>query len=52
MQDATSKIRTTVEQVSGDISFIADKVEELREVTPAVTGIVKETKEAFQKEEK
>jgi gas vesicle protein len=51
VKDATTKIRSTVEQVSGDISFIADKVEELREVTPAVKGIVKETKEVFQNEE-
>lgn len=52
VRETTTKIRSTFEQVSGDISFIADKVEELREATPAVTGIVKETKAAFLKEDK
>lgn len=50
VKEATNKIRTTVEQVSGDLNFIANKVEELREVTPQVAGIVKETKEVFQQE--
>ncbi|TKC16267.1 YtxH domain-containing protein [Robertmurraya kyonggiensis] len=47
----TSKLRSTVEQVSEDVSFIAEKVEELRDVTPTVVGIVKDTKEAFAHDE-
>lgn len=47
VKEKTSQIRTTVEQVSEDVSFIAEKVEELREVTPAVVGIVNDTKEVF-----
>lgn len=51
VKEASSQLRNTIEQVSDDVSFIAEKVEELREVTPAVTGIVKDTKEAFTKDE-
>lgn len=51
VREKTQKLRATVEQVSEDVSFIAEKVEELREVTPAVVGIVNDTKEAFMNEE-
>ncbi|MDZ5473533.1 YtxH domain-containing protein [Bacillus sp. 31A1R] len=51
VRETTQKIKTTFEQVSEDVSFIAEKVDELREVTPAVAGIVKETKEAFTHDE-
>lgn len=47
LREKTQQLRTTVEQVSEDVSFIAEKVDELREVTPAVIGIVNDTKEAF-----
>lgn len=47
IREKTQQLRTTVEQVSEDVSFIAEKVDELREVTPAVIGIVNDTKEAF-----
>lgn len=45
------KLKTTVEQVNEDISYIVDKVEELRELTPKVTDILKETKDSFSKSE-
>lgn len=48
--NTTAQLRSTVEQVSEDVSFIAEKVEELREVTPTVVGIVHDTKEAFIKD--
>lgn len=48
----TSNMRTTMEQVSEDVTFIAQKVEELKDVTPQVVGIVKETKEAFTNDDK
>ena len=40
-------IRTTIEQVSEDVSFLAGKVEKLKETTPQVMEIVNDTKEAF-----
>lgn len=40
-------IRTTIEQVSEDVSFVAGKVEKLKETTPQVIEIVNDTKEAF-----
>ncbi|MDO6851094.1 YtxH domain-containing protein [Priestia megaterium] len=40
-------IRTTIEQVSEDLSFVAGKVEKLKETTPQVMEIVNDTKEAF-----
>lgn len=52
VKEKTNKLRTTFEQVSEDVSFIAEKVEELKEVTPSVVGIVKETKEVFSDDER
>ena len=37
-------IRTTIEQVSEDVSFVAGKVEKLKETTPQVMEIVNDTK--------
>ncbi|MFT8319867.1 MAG: YtxH domain-containing protein [Bacillus sp. (in: firmicutes)] len=45
----SEKIRTTAEKLSNDISFVLEKVEELKQVTPAIAGIVKDTKQAFSK---
>lgn len=47
--EITEKIRTAFEQVSEDITYITDKVEELRELTPQVKEIVKESKDSFSK---
>jgi gas vesicle protein len=47
--ETAGKIRSTFEQVSEDISYLVDKVEELRELTPQVKDIVKETKDSFSK---
>lgn len=51
LKEAAQKVRTTVEQVGEDLSFIAEKVEELRETTPQVTQMLKETKETFAKKD-
>ncbi|MCM3773406.1 YtxH domain-containing protein [Priestia aryabhattai] len=40
-------IRTTIEQVSEDVSFVAGKVEKLKKTTPQVMEIINDTKEAF-----
>lgn len=47
LRTKTEKLRNTVEQVSEDVTFIAEKVGELKEVTPAVVSLVSDTKEAF-----
>ena len=47
IQESTRKIRRTIEDVSGEVSFIAEKIDELRDTTPQVTEFVKETKEVF-----
>lgn len=49
IKDSAERLMETVDQVSEDISFITEKVDELKELTPQVTGILKETKEAFSK---
>lgn len=49
VKDTTVKLRTAFEQVSEDVAFITEKVEELKESTPQVTGMVKDTKAAFKK---
>lgn len=43
----TAQMREAVEQVSDDVTFIKEKVEEITEVTPQVMGMVKETKDAL-----
>lgn len=51
VKETAQKVKTTVEQVGEDLSFISEKVEELRETTPQVTQLIKETKETFTKKE-
>jgi gas vesicle protein len=49
--EKTKEFKETASQISEDISFITKKIDEIRELTPEVTGLVKETKEAFLKEQ-
>lgn len=49
VKETVMKVRTTVEQVSEDLSYISGKVEELRETTPQVAKILKETRDVFSK---
>jgi gas vesicle protein len=51
MKKKSNEIRVTVNQMSEDISYIVDKIEEVRELTPEVAQMVKETKEVFMKED-
>lgn len=51
IKEKLNEFKETVEHISEDVSFIAGKVDELREVTPQVFDIVKETKEVFTEEE-
>lgn len=45
--ESTRKIRATIEEVGEDISFITEKVEELRELTPQMVDVVKDTKDVL-----
>lgn len=47
IKEKTFEIKTAASQMSEDISYIVRKIEEVRELTPEVTNLVKETKEAF-----
>jgi gas vesicle protein len=47
VKEMKNKIQTTFEQVSSEVSFIMEKVEELKETTPEVVELVEDTKEAF-----
>lgn len=49
IKNKTIELKETADQMSDDISFIIRKIEEVRELTPEVKGIVKDTKEAFLK---
>lgn len=51
VKESAEKIRNTIEQVSEDISYITGKVDELRELTPQVKEVIKETKSTFSKHE-
>lgn len=50
VREVTNKMKSTFEQVSEDVSFITEKVEELKEGTPQVARLFGDTKEAFLEE--
>jgi hypothetical protein len=45
LKEMSSKLRTSIEQISEDVAFISSKVDEMKEVPPQVAGVIKETKE-------
>ena len=45
VKEMSSKLRTSIEQISEDVAFISSKVDEMKEVPPQVAGVIKETKE-------
>ncbi|MBW3112747.1 MULTISPECIES: hypothetical protein [Bacillaceae] len=47
-REVYEKLRTTADQVTRDIQFISDKVEEIKGMTPQVKEIIEETKETFE----
>lgn len=47
IQDLSEKIQNTYEQVSSEVSFIMEKVDELKDSTAEVVELVEDTKEAF-----
>jgi gas vesicle protein len=50
LKEKTMAIKNTALQISDEITYIVQKIDEVRELTPEVTGLVKDTKEAFLKE--
>ncbi|MCL6574156.1 MAG: YtxH domain-containing protein, partial [Bacillus sp. (in: Bacteria)] len=49
VKGTAEKLMKTFKQVNEDISYITNKIDELRELTPQVTDILKESKETFSK---
>lgn len=49
VKDAANKVRITVEQVTEDVAFITEKVEEIKAVPSEVSEIVNEAKLALSK---
>lgn len=50
VKEATGTMRRTVEKISDDVSFIADKVEEFKEVPSQLVKMVIDTKESFEQD--
>ncbi|WP_057775349.1 YtxH domain-containing protein [Cytobacillus dafuensis] len=51
VKEMTNNLKSTYEQVSEDLSFIVEKVEELKESSPQVSRLVEDTKDAFFEED-
>lgn len=49
IKEKTNDLRKTVHQMNEDLNYIVKKIEEIRDLTPEVTELVKETKEVFSK---
>lgn len=47
MKDTSERIRHTIKQISEDVAFITQKVEDMKDVPSQVASVLKETKEAF-----
>jgi gas vesicle protein len=47
LKESTMRIRNTIEEVGEEVSFIAEKIDELKGATPQVSHFVKETKDSF-----
>ncbi len=47
-KDVYEKLRTTADQVSRDIQFINEKVDEIKGMSPQVKEMIEETKETFE----
>ena len=47
VKDMSGKLRTNIDQIGEDVSFISEKVDEMKEMPPQVAGVIKETKEVL-----
>lgn len=50
VKEATGTMRSTVEKISDDVAFIADKVDEFKEVPSQLVKMVIDTKESFEQD--
>ena len=50
VKEATGTMRSTVEKISDDVTFIAEKVEEFKEVPSQLVKMVIDTKESFEQD--
>ncbi|MBP3038513.1 YtxH domain-containing protein [Bacillaceae bacterium Marseille-Q3522] len=48
VKNQTEKISAKAEVIREDVSFISEKIQDFKKITPEVVDMVKETKEAFQ----
>ncbi|AOH53249.1 hypothetical protein ABE28_002715 [Peribacillus muralis] len=47
VRETSTKVRSTVQRISDDVSFISQKVEEMKDIPAQVAQVVMETKEVF-----
>ncbi|WP_142919187.1 hypothetical protein [Peribacillus saganii] len=47
VREATSTLRTTIQQVTDDVAFIAEQINEVKDITPQMAAVVRETADAF-----
>ncbi|MFC4410179.1 hypothetical protein ACFOZY_06960 [Chungangia koreensis] len=47
MQDRTEQLKSVYGQVTNDISYVQEKVQEMKDLTPQVKNLVMDTKDAF-----
>ena len=43
----SGKLRTNIDQIGEDVSFISEKVDEMKDMPPQVAEVIKETKEVL-----
>ena len=47
VKDMSGKLRTNIDQIGEDVSFISEKVDEMKDMPPQVAEVIKETKEVL-----
>ncbi|RFU62929.1 YtxH domain-containing protein [Peribacillus glennii] len=51
VKEATSKLRTTMENIAEDVAFISARMDEIKEIPPQLAHMVRETRDAFVSED-
>lgn len=52
VKETSNKIRSTIESITEDVAVISNQVEAIKDITPQLASVVKETKEVFTEERK
>ncbi|WP_042351804.1 hypothetical protein [Bacillus massiliigorillae] len=52
VKETSNKIRSTIESITEDVAVITNQVEAIKDITPQLASVVKETKEVFTEESK